>query len=593
MRRSALAVLLLALPAAAADPVALGKHNLSVSGPGAVKAQSEPRTCVFCHVAHGAREGGDNRPASAVQPLRYQSSTMASRLAAPAVGGASRACLSCHDGTIALGQTVKGARIAMRGAAPGDRMPEGKDRLGFDLSGTHPVSVGVPADGRFRLPAPGDAVKLDRKGQVQCTSCHDPHSEGNDPEARMFLVKPNRGGAICLSCHALPLWRTNPAAHQASFASPVPPGTAAPGEYTYATIADNACATCHPAHEAYGPSLTRGARGQGDDRLCLGCHDGRVASTDVASQVARPYAHAAPPAGPSGHDASEGPASPLHRLPEDRPSTPRHVTCVDCHDPHAAVSRTSFAPRAAGSLAGVWGIDRNGMRVDPVNFEYEVCFKCHADSANQPQARPSASMLEPRRQLPDANLRRVFDPGSAASFHPVVATGRSAAVPGLLRPWIASSMVYCSDCHASDAAPGGRAPRGPHGSAYPHILERPYLTADRTAESPQAYALCYKCHDRNLFALAPASLPAGTESSRFPSHYSHVVTYAAPCSACHDAHGVSSLSGNRVNNAHLVDFDVNVVSPNRMGIRQYVSSGTGGNCSLSCHGADHDGRAYP
>ena len=29
-----------------------------------------------------------------------------------------------------------------------------------------------------------------------------------------------------------------------------------------------------------------------------------------------------------------------------------------------------------------------------------------------------------------------------------------------------------------------------------------------------------------------------------------------PCSACHNAHGVSSLVGNTSNNAHLIDFDL-------------------------------------
>ena len=88
------------------------KHNLSVTGPGEVRAISEKRTCVFCHVAHGSRPRAGNRPDSAAVVQRYASSTMA----APSgigITGASRTCLSCHDGTIALGQTSKGKGIAM------------------------------------------------------------------------------------------------------------------------------------------------------------------------------------------------------------------------------------------------------------------------------------------------------------------------------------------------------------------------------------------------------------------------------------------------------------------------------------------------
>jgi hypothetical protein len=252
-----------------------------------------------------------------------------------------------------------------------------------------------------------------------------------------------------------------------------------------------------------------------------------------------------------------------------------------------------MAPRAPGALAGVWGIDRRGQRVAAVAFEYEVCFKCHADSANQPQARAGASPLGPRRRAPDANLRRVLDPESAASYHPVVAPGRDPTVPGLLRPVTASSMIYCSDCHGPDSTAGGRVPRGPHGSSLEHLLARPYQTADRTVESPQAYALCYRCHDRTLLTVAPARLPPGTAPSRFPAHAVHVVQAATPCSACHAAHGVSALSGDRTSGAHLVDFDVTIVGANRQGLRQYRAGAVGGSCSLSCHGVDHAARSYP
>jgi len=49
-----------------------------------------------------------------------------------------------------------------------------------------------------------------------------------------------------------------------------------------------------------------------------------------------------------------------------------------------------------------------------------------------------------------------------------------------------SSIIYCTDCHASD---GTGAPQGPHGSIYPQILIAQYLTANNTTESVSAYAL--------------------------------------------------------------------------------------------------------
>jgi cytochrome c553 len=53
MKRVLFALLLaLALPAWAG--LATSKHNLSVSGPGTVKAASEAQSCIFCHAPHNA-----------------------------------------------------------------------------------------------------------------------------------------------------------------------------------------------------------------------------------------------------------------------------------------------------------------------------------------------------------------------------------------------------------------------------------------------------------------------------------------------------------------------------------------------------------
>ena len=70
---------------------------------------------------------------------------------------------------------------------------------------------------------------------------------------------------------------------------------------------------------------------------------------------------------------------------------------------------------------------------------------------------------------------------------------------------------------------------GAHGSTYRPLLERNYTTADFTSESPTAYALCYKCHDRDVLL---------SDDSAFRLHAKHVVAGRTPCSACHAAHGV-------------------------------------------------------
>ena len=169
-------------------------------------------------------------------------------------------------------------------------------------------------------------------------------------------------------------------------------------------------------------------------------------------------------------------------------------------------------------------------------------------------------------------------------------------MPSLIPPLNASSVIYCSDCHASNdtRASGGAGPRGPHGSIYRPLLERNYVTQDGTPESPAAYALCYKCHRRETVL--------STQSS-FPLHAGHVspgptarlaTAIPTPCSVCHNAHGVSSLVGSPINNAHLVDFDLNVVKPlpGQAAPRYTASGGRGGSCALVCHGQTHNPLSY-
>ena len=97
--------------AAPVSDVTQSLHNLSVGGPGGTRAQTESQVCVFCHTPHGATAvpGAPlwNRQLSGATYTTYTSSSLdavgvAGQLDQPA--GSSRLCLSCHDGTLAIGQ---------------------------------------------------------------------------------------------------------------------------------------------------------------------------------------------------------------------------------------------------------------------------------------------------------------------------------------------------------------------------------------------------------------------------------------------------------------------------------------------------------
>jgi predicted CXXCH cytochrome family protein len=552
--------------AAPGSTIVGSKHDFSATGPAQNRVDGARSPCAFCHASHGGAAGLSNRPDSRAAYRTRSPGQLASGPRLP--GGSSRVCLSCHDGTVAVGST----RVSSDSRPDAQRLAPGtRSNLGTDLRTSHPISMrSAPGHGTHD-PVGGGAVSLDPGGEVQCTSCHDPHRQNGDPLLGEFLVAPTQRSTLCLSCHDGAAVQGANSAHAAS-AVLLPAGVE---PAALQTVGGAGCLACHAAHGARPDThlVVRGPAGD-DDSACLRCHaGGATAGPNVGLDAAKPWSHAV--RGP--HDAAEGPNSASARLPEDSPGARRHAACVDCHDPHAAGSAPAPRPFAGGPLAGVWGIDLSGVRVETVRFEYEVCFKCHADSANQPQARGPTPPDTVRRAVTEVNLRRVFAV-AAPSAHDVASPRRASDVPSLVEPWASYPSIACSDCHASS----GSSVKGPHGSVYPHLLERQYLSADRTPESPQAYALCYKCHDRDRL-LAETGTP-------FPFHNRHVVQKGTACATCHNAHGISDIAGTPTANAHLIDFDLSVVGRSATGERAYTRLGARtGSCNLNCHGHEHDG----
>jgi predicted CXXCH cytochrome family protein len=356
------------------------------------------------------------------------------------------------------------------------------------------------------------------------------------------------------------------------------PYLAAQGAHTgYTTVATNGCESCHKPHGAGVAQRTLKAT---EEFTCGGngsqCHVNSGIGRNIQAEFNKLYRHPTYSVTPSVHDASEGPANAAHTLPEVSTTAPRHAECEDCHNAHASYAAPATAPKASGKLSGVWGISRTNTLVLPsgtpasVN-EYEICFKCHADSANKPQPLGPTPPY-PTRVVPQFNKRAQFEPTNL-SFHPVEAAGKNPTVPSLKAPWTVNSIVTCTDCHDNDTGPNaptpGTGPSGPHGSNYKQLLVANYdADTDRTTESATAYALCYKCHDRTRVQTNPGS---------FAEHGKHITQYQASCSLCHDPHGVANAT-------HLINFDKRFVSP-RNGVLTWTPGNNG--CTLTCHGATH------
>jgi predicted CXXCH cytochrome family protein len=613
------------------------KHDFSVSSGATLKATDEDALCLFCHTPHNARPAAPLWNHAMSEGYTYQvysSSTLKASVSQPQSGDSSKLCLSCHDGTVALGDTVNNGMIPFQNVALDQKMPVSSRAnlagAALDFADDHPFAFEPdPALNPFiRLPASEDPVRLDHQGRVQCTSCHDPHDEDRDPVVRRFLVRSNSASAICLACHDLKggaganLWSWSgaegePSAHKTSvnaYTEQTNAGVEWLGSHTgYTTVATNACAACHRSHTAH--ESVRLLKGQ-TDQTCFQCHDGNPLTglRDMKSQfTSKMYVH--PSLGPqANHDLNEAPDQILTR----------HAACSDCHNPHAARPSPSgvVPPQLPGALLGVSGIAADGSPRDPRRggtdalYEYETCFKCHSYNPNKPQL-PGYQAYGPRptRQVDSSDLRVAL--ASGVSWHPVtrprgLSAGPGGAVPSLLsapvdasgapipgRTLSGSTQISCTDCHANDTGralgSGYDGPAGPHGSNVIHILERGYIvesaggTPGQTSHIPYSasnYAMCFKCHSEQSLK----------NDESFPSHWKHM--QVASCATCHDAHGVPS--GSAVNHGSLINFDLNIVAPAGDGTGPYwtdltPASGSTvfrGSCSLTCHGADHRNVSY-
>jgi predicted CXXCH cytochrome family protein len=398
-------------------------HNLSVTGPGTIKASSETEVCIFCHTPHNSKPSGPlwNRNDPGATYVLYNSSTLQAVPGQP--DGSSTLCLSCHDGTIALGNVVsRPADISFSGGVT--KMPAGRSNLSTDLSNDHPVSflynsALTAADGQLKDPSAISYPVALENGKVQCTSCHDPHKNIYSD----FLVSSTQFSGLCFKCHDRNYWGQS--SHTTSTKTWTGTGTN-PWQHTpYTTVAENACENCHNPHNAGGKQ--RILNYLAEENNCLNCHDGNVAAKNIKSQFAKTYIHNV-----YGYNLS-------HDANEASLASVMHVECEDCHNPHAVRNLAASAPSVNGYNTGVKGINQIGSPVNPAQYEYEICYRCHADSPNKPANRTT-------RVIAQNNVRLEFDL-TGPSYHPVVGPGKNPDSPSLIAPtYTELSVIYCSDC---------------------------------------------------------------------------------------------------------------------------------------------------
>ena len=292
--------------------------------------------------------------------------------------------------------------------------------------------------------------------------------------------------------------------------------------YTSSTAA---CAGCHRAHVARGPQAIQKA--WPEEQVCYTCHDG-TGAPNIKAQFEKTYKMPI--------TSTEG----VHSLTEARTKDSasfrdgnRHLECTDCHNPHLAGAGThplggaGTAPSnyAYGPLQGMWGISVENVAawaaptfttVEPVQYEYQVCFKCHSSWAygTNPPTWPSGGG-------PETDQSKEFNTLNP-SFHPVEGPGKNPmrmTVGGTTYDYgldngsgsfiqssglSASARITCTDCHRSETDSDYK---GPHGSTIRSILRGTYdrttgrMPGQKVGGGPDtSNHLCFKCHNVNVYA---------------------------------------------------------------------------------------------
>jgi predicted CXXCH cytochrome family protein len=199
--------------------VADTQHDLSSGSAGtfndaALQSTNIDEVCVFCHTPHQPSTVFTdplwNHTLSAETSYGvYDSVTLnaddavTGAIAEVAASGAtSDLCMSCHDGTIAVGNLYNNPNAGVPDNSTDAIAPANSAYVGTDLTNDHPVNFEYDAelfglDNGLNDPSGGAIQALLIGGYVQCSSCHDPHDDTNGS----FLVMSNATSALCTTCH--------------------------------------------------------------------------------------------------------------------------------------------------------------------------------------------------------------------------------------------------------------------------------------------------------------------------------------------------------------------------------------------------------
>lgn len=644
-------------------------HNMSTSAPptATIKAQvtqpapipagSETEICVFCHIPHNAQAGrplwNHDMPTTGYTMYNSDYLTRAGYTVPSGLGAAtgepgmlSRQCLSCHDGTVAVGAiylvrgTILGNNVIAMSGVTADKMPTtAAGYIGTDLTKHHPVGIEYNSAITISFGSGSRSIELisnptstamklysiSAKNYVECSSCHDPHIDTG--YSKQKFLRDTTGGTLaakisntCSACHSKTGWTGSIHQTAANAYSDATVNTT----FDAGTISSLVCMNCHRPHKGLGaPYLLR----QAEETTCFqgasglttetACHGSSASATTnrIQTVITRTYKH--PTTTISGVHTNLDVLYPTAAGKGLQWSDSRHAECVDCHNPHKAkntparvgtaawypttVDNTSNQTAKSGALTGVTGVEPTWPAIWTVpttfttqessTYEYQICFKCHSYWALRDGDGITTYTTASGVTVTDQAME--FNPNNK-SAHPVVVTlnnqtGSYAPKPlttaQMSSPWatnVGNQTMYCSDCHGTDNEASGD-PKGPHGSSYKYMLKGTGKYWPTKSDGSTLWTL--NTTDTSNTALFCKNCHPIYDGSWKNSAHSGMSTRGAYCVNCHMAVPHGSKRSRLIGyNTDLSPYNYNGNSLKVTGFKKTSGTYAQSNCSTNCGG---------
>ena len=384
-----------------------------------------------------------------------------------------------------------------------------------------------------------------------CDACHE-----QDEETEHKFTYPDTGAELCYGCHK----------------------SVTKKKHVHRPLKDakRPCLTCHDPHSSAAKHLVKA---ETTSALCLQCH------TDLAKgsrlHKSRPVKGCT---GCHVPHSSESPKFLRSRTPklcyschegiqEDVKDAqvvhgPINVGCASCHDPHRPLTGKGLKKSGADLCMGchIHFKDRFSAmsKRHPQLREKKDCLRCH-----RPHAGPRKSLLvaAPRKLCLQCHENDIK-------------SKRAGTIKGLGAELVKGARLHgplasgdCAGCHE----PHGNNESGFVRKAYPPTFYSPY--------KPEAYALCFSCHDASLAGLRRTTVATRFRDGNVNLHHLHVnrKKKGRTCRACHSPHA-SKAPYMLADSVPFGEWKVPI---------RFREEKDGGTCASGCHLTKTYSRAKP